>query len=91
MALGSLWLTGIQPFAVLVVGMAVAGWLMVQGGHRGQGRRRGPPLRRLALFVLCSLPFLLYDLWITRTNPHIARWMAQNVTPSPPAWQWLVA
>ena len=46
---------------------------------------------RFALFILVSSPFLLYDVWLARTDPYVGRWMTQNVTPSPPAWQWLLA
>ena len=88
-ALASACLTMIQPYAVLTVGLAAAAWVAI----RWFQEHRPPwlPLGRLVLFGFVSLPFLLYFLWMTRSNPQIGRWMAQNITPSPPVWQWLVA
>ncbi len=31
-------------------------------------------------------PMLLYYLWVTGTNPQLAGWNEQNLTPSPPVW-----
>jgi len=82
-------LTGIQPFAVLTVGAAAGAWSAI----RWLQERRLPwsHLGRLALFVVSSLPLLVYFLWMTRNNTLIGEWMAQNVTPSPPLGQWLAA
>lgn len=88
-AVGSVWLTMIQPYAVLIVGGAAGGWCVI---NYCQTRRVSWSLHgRLVLFALCSLPLLLYYAWAVRTNPLIGRWMAQNVTPSPPLGEWLVA
>jgi hypothetical protein len=79
----------IQPYALLVVGLAAGGWVTA----RGIQERRLPrlPSGRLVLVALAASPILIYYLWMLRTNPHISRWMAQNITPSPPLWQWLSA
>lgn len=87
--LAGLWLTWIQPVVVPVVGLAAASWLIYQY-YSNTGVDWRPVLRQILLFCLVSLPFLGYDLWITRSNPLVARWMSQNLTPSPPVWQWLV-
>ena len=88
-AVASAGLAMIQPFALLTVGAAVAGWCIVSWLPERRLARMN--LGRAALIALVALPFMLYYLWITRTNPHIGRWMAQNITPAPPAWQWLTA
>lgn len=33
-----------------------------------------------------AAPLALYDLYISRANPALAAWSAQNLTPSPPPW-----
>lgn len=34
----------------------------------------------------CGLPLLIYEMWVTSTDPVLAVWHAQNLTPSPPIW-----
>lgn len=82
-------LTMIQPFALVTVGLAAGSWV----GIRWMQGQRLPRLQagRLVLAALVSCPLLVYYLLLLRTNPQIGRWMAQNVTPSPPLWQWLTA
>ena len=52
--------------------------------------RLRPALPGLVLFAALSLSWLLLDLWLTNTQPVLAGWTAQNVTPSPPLWDYLV-
>ena len=40
----------------------------------------------LAGFV--TLPVLVYTLWVMQADPVLRGWMAQNVTPSPPVWDY---
>jgi hypothetical protein len=35
-------------------------------------------------FLAVSLPWLVYDMWVTRSHPALAAWSAQNLTPTPP-------
>jgi hypothetical protein len=70
------------PFALLTVWvvLAVFGlWLLASSG-------RVPwPYLWAALGVgLCSAPVILYDYWVSATNPILAGWSAQNVTLAPP-------
>jgi len=44
----------------------------------------------VALAALLSLPYPLYTLWVLRADPLFAAWSAQNVTPSPSLWEWLL-
>lgn len=37
-----------------------------------------------------AAPFVLYDLFVYRTNPALAAWSAQNVTPSLPPWSYIL-
>jgi len=43
-------------------------------------------LARLMGLLLGSGAVLLYDEWVTWTNPILAAWNAQNLTPTPPLW-----
>jgi hypothetical protein len=43
------------------------------------------------IFGLCAVPWLIYDFLITRAQPMLADWNAQNLTPSPPAWDALIS
>jgi hypothetical protein len=91
-------LAHVQPFALIPV-LAVlplahlAAWLFAPGADRslagGLGALR-PALPALALFVLASLPWLLFDYWLTQAHPVLSAWSAQNVTLSPPIWDYLV-
>jgi hypothetical protein len=47
--------------------------------------------RRLFWIVLGGAPVLFYDFWVANTNPILAGWNAQNVTPAPPLWDILVS
>jgi hypothetical protein len=85
---GSVLLTMVQPFASVVVGFVGLIWLLMQS-RQAQTLQR-PLLARLAAFSLAALPLVGYMLWLMRTNPSYRQWMDQNVTPSPPMWQWLV-
>jgi hypothetical protein len=46
---------------------------------------------RLLVFGLMAAPWLAHGFWLTVAHPAVRGWNAQNVTPSPPAWEWLLA
>ena len=79
--LAALALALVLPFALLTVWAILAvylTWLYVT-------RRRLPwlqiwPTLGVGLF---SAPIIFYDYWVATTNPIIAGWTAQNVTPAP--------
>lgn len=69
------------PFALILVEVLLAvflSWLYL-------ARRvvPWPQLSRLASLFFCTVPFLAYEAWITRTHPVIAGWSVQNITPAP--------
>ena len=88
----------IQPFAVPALFLILGAFLGLRGlrglQNRQQGRIAWPTLRAevgpLFLAGLAAAPILLYDAWVVRTNPALAGWNAQNLTPSPPVWAYLV-
>jgi len=93
-ALAALLLSVINPFGIVIVLIVLGGTLGVRFLLARLGRA-SPQLRTplLALFavLLGGLPVLVYDVWVTYTNPVFAAWNAQNLTPSPPWWDTLVS
>lgn len=89
-AIGSLILALVQPFALLLPPLAAAVWLALEAA-RNRSRQaiwqslqaHSGTLSVLAAGLLAGLPMLLYDLWVTRAQPALAAWSAQNQTPSP--------
>jgi hypothetical protein len=85
----ALLLAVVQPFclvtvyAVLVVNLAILA-----------ARRRRWPWAEIgvaAAVVVASAPFLLYDAWVYMVNPALRAWSAQNLTPSPPPWDYALS
>ncbi|NPA30815.1 MAG: hypothetical protein GXO37_02310 [Chloroflexi bacterium] len=93
-------LSVIYPFGVVVALAALAlGGLPLWWWNR-LSRRLGPkptprvwprPWERAAWVALGGLPYPLYALWAIRQDPTLVVWNAQNVTPSNPWWQMLLA
>jgi len=40
--------------------------------------------------ALGAAPWLVYDYWVVTSNPVFAVWNAQNLTPSPPVWDYVL-
>ncbi|HEX7976573.1 MAG TPA: hypothetical protein VF498_19335 [Anaerolineales bacterium] len=95
---------GVVIAVVVLAGMAV--WQAVfQAGRPGLPaslssrswlqlwayRLRSPAASRLGWACLGGAPLLLYDLWVAHSNPTLAGWNAQNLTPAPPVWDLLIA
>lgn len=81
-----LLLAVVQPFAIPVV-------LAVLAVHLGilTLRDRRLPLGQIVVAgctALGAAPLMLYDLYVYRTNPALAAWSAQNLTPSLPPWDY---
>lgn len=80
--LAALALALVQPFALVVIYATLALYLLLRSWLD-----RSWPLPRLIAavsVVAFSVPVLLYDYWVYTTNPALAAWGAQNVTPAPP-------
>lgn len=86
--IGSLALSVINPFGVIVLLIVFAGvgiWQLVSK------REYQENLRALTLISLSGIPLLVYDYWIANFDPIIRIWNQQNITPSPPIWDILVS
>jgi hypothetical protein len=82
--LAPLALVAIQPFVVMTLAALLGGYL----GWRWLRERRlpWPEAGRAALALAATTPVVLYDYWLLNTNPVMKAWTAQNLTPSPPPW-----
>jgi hypothetical protein len=84
-----LLLGAVQPFAVLpavLVGAVWGVWTTVRPPKdAAPSEVRRDQLVSGLVFLATSVPWLLYDLWVTRTYSALAAWSAQNLTPTPPA------
>lgn len=99
--LAAVVLTAVSPFGVVIV-LVVLGILLlvkivearssdsIEGstalGSRPPQAGPGTLTTRFLAVLSGGLPLLLYDLWIARTDPLLAGWNAQNLTPAPPLW-----
>ncbi len=79
----------VQPFGVI----PVYGTLGVWWGLRWLRDRR-VPWRAVGWSVVAGLvavAYPLYGVMAIRADPVLAEWSAQNQTPSPPVWDWLLS
>jgi hypothetical protein len=93
-ALAALLLSVINPFGVVIVLIVLGGTLGVRILLARLGRasfQLRAPLVDLVAVLLGGLPVLVYDVWVTYTDPVFAAWDAQNLTPSPPLWDTVIS
>ncbi len=88
----------ILPFGiVLVVLLLLVLWIWRAADLIGQGERVSQiifapeAVRRGLALAAGGAPVLLYYLWAVNSNSQLAAWNAQNLTPSPPWWDVLLA
>jgi hypothetical protein len=72
---------GVMVCALLLVGLAVWKWIEIK-------RVAWPGL---ISFGLGGVPFVLYQEWVSQTHPVLQGWNAQNLTPSPPMWDFILS
>jgi hypothetical protein len=90
-------LGAVAPFSLVSLVPVLAGWTVlevIKGGGPvrwacmwSSQRNRVLPLLALAGG---AAPWLVYDVWISRTYPALAAWTLQNRTPSPPVLETLL-
>lgn len=86
MLVNGLLLAIIMPFGVVLAGLVMAGvqvWDI---------RKRVFPIRWWALwFLIPGSLFLIYQYILTNSDPLLVQWNLQNLTPTPPLWDVLIA
>lgn len=90
LAAATLILASTSPFMLITLGVAFAA-LFVWAWRRWGAL----PRRQLAwglVVVIFALPLVAYGLWaVSGANPVFQAWMRQNMTSSPPLWDYLIA
>ncbi len=90
LAVGTLVLVNMQAFVLIpvAVGFGVSliySWI----------KRKTFPVREFswgAILLIFGLPFYLYIVWaVSSNNPILHGWTLQNITLSPPVWDYLIA
>ena len=96
-AIGSLLLAILSPFGVMIALVILLGgavwqiWASTEGGRRWNGIALPATARQGVLVALAGGPIMFYYFWVTSTVPLFAIWNAQNLTPSPPVWDFLLS
>lgn len=89
-ALGALALVSIAPYLLIPLGLGYGAMLIWLWRKEGRYPRR--EVAWGALVIIFGAPLALYNLWaVSGMNPVFQQWMQQNVTPSPPLWDYLIA
>lgn len=86
-----LLLVGLLIAVILPFGLVVA--LLVGAGRLAWTwlETRNLEWRPFVCLGLLGGPFLLYQFWAAQVDPVLAVWNAQNQTPSPPLWNFILA
>jgi hypothetical protein len=87
-------LAAIQPFNIITLLIFLSLWILWETWNerkRQEINEKGAREKWLILFamIMGTLPWLIYDYWITLQHAEIAAWNAQNITPSPPIIDYL--
>ena len=86
MVLGGFLLSIIMPFQMVIA--AIVGSLYVIYLWMINRKLNICPL--LAFFSLGGA-YILYQFWVTKADPYLSLWDQQNLTPSPPVWDFLLS
>lgn len=76
----------IMPFGIVIAGCVGGLWLIVEWRFEKILRWK----HALAAFLPGGM-LVAYQYWITVTDLLLSKWNAQNLTPSPPVWDFLAA
>ena len=97
LAIMSFILALISPFGVVIVlvilGTAAAWELWDKlGAGKDWKQLQIPDTGKKFIYILVGgMPVLVYYFWVVKTNPAFAEWNRQNLTPSPPIWDFLLS
>lgn len=90
LAVGTLVLVNMQAFVLIPVAVGFGMALLYIWANR-----KAFPFREFswgAILLIFGLPFYLYILWaVSLNNPILHGWTLQNITLSPPVWDYLIA
>lgn len=81
-----LLLAVVQPFAVPIVLAVLAVYLTAL--RLRERRLPRPEILATGAAAAGAAPLVLYDFYVSRANPALVAWSAQNLTPSLPPWDY---
>ncbi len=90
-ALLALLLAIISPFCIAITGLVWAGMALWDQIEIRPFRVQLSRWARLACFLIGGLPMVVYQVWAISTDPILAGWNSQNVTPAPPVYDFLLS
>jgi hypothetical protein len=86
--LASLLLAIVQPFGLLTIYAVLGGYLTLRWIMDKRFPR--PEIVRTIASGVVTVPIILYDFYVFTSNPALKAWAAQNLTPSPPPWDYVL-
>jgi hypothetical protein len=87
LAPAALLLAVIYPFGWAVALAALLAHAILAWSLRSSAR---PALLQAVWVLAGGLPIAAYSLWVVNAHPVLAQWNAQNLTPAPPLWDFVV-
>jgi hypothetical protein len=88
-ALSSLLLGIVQPFCVLTVYSVLASYFILR--LLKERRLPWPEILRGMVAGVVTAPIIAYDYYVYTFNPVLHAWSEQNITLSPPLWEYALA
>lgn len=82
----SLALAIVLPFGVIIVLSALTMYMIL-----GFSLKKKLVFYETYMVILGGVPMLIYQYWVTLTDPILAQWNAQNITLTPPVWDLILA
>jgi hypothetical protein len=88
LAAASVALAIVQPFAVVIVYATLGVYLTLR--WRRDGHIAWPWVWTAVIAGVVTLPLAGYTFWVTQADLVLRGWTAQNLTPSPPIWEYVL-
>jgi hypothetical protein len=88
LASASLLLAIVQPFAVVPLYATLGVYLALRAWR--DGHIPWPSVWTTFIAGAATLPLSAYTFWVTQADPVLRGWTAQNLTPSPPVWDYVL-
>ena len=86
----------VLPFSMVSLAIGVGIWQIFEGLQEGWNglseflRKQRTHLIPFLALLVGSLPWVIYDLWLSRSHPILSIWNAQNITLSPPITDYVI-
>lgn len=94
----------ISPFGSILVLVINAGGILWEFVEQARNNHSAIEIRKIAGVILklpyfnklllisaFSFPILVYYWWVSKVDPIVAEWSTQNITPSPPGWDFVLS